>query len=114
MTSIISPQLSVTSLTSPTPTGSTPPTPSQYRTAYPSRQPNPPRNPAALRDYYNLKADAFVDTTSEPQQEEVKESELDAEGFGAEAYVRELLAEKDLEGILTTEAGLINGTRSVS
>ena len=111
MTTVTSPRLSVTSLASPTPTNSTPPTPSLSRTASPSRQSNPRRNRAALRDYYNLKASAPIDASSESQHDEieVKESELDAEGFDAEAYVREVLAGQDLKGVLKTEASLING-----
>lgn len=116
MTTIASPRLSVTSLTSPTSTNSTPPTPSLSRTASPSRQPNPRRNRAALRDYYNLKAAAPVDATSNASEHgemDVKESELDAEGFDAEAYVKEMLADKGLEGVLRAEAGLINGATTL-
>ena len=111
MATITSPRLSVTSLVSSTPTNSTPPTPSLSRTASPSRQANPRRNRAALRDYYNIKAAVAVDASSESQPEdvEVKESELDAEGFDAEAYVRKLLAGQGLAGVLRAEAGLING-----
>lgn len=112
MTTITSPRLSVTSLTSPTPSSSTPPTPSISRTASPARQPTTRRNRAALRDYYNLKAAAPIDATSnasEHEEIEVKESELDAEGFDAEAYVREVLAGQDLQGVLRAEAGLVNG-----
>lgn len=36
--------------------------------------------------------------------------ELDAEGFDAEEYVRQVLSKEDLEGVLRIEAGLINGT----
>jgi len=39
----------------------------------------------------------------------VKESELDAEGFDAEAYVRGVLAGQGLESVLKVEGGLING-----
>ncbi|KAL8797525.1 MAG: hypothetical protein Q9195_000341 [Heterodermia aff. obscurata] len=111
MATITSPRLSVTSLTSPTPTNSTPPTPSISRTASPARQPTTRRNRAALRDYYNLKAAAPIDATSnasEHEEIEVKESELDAESFDAEVYVREVLAGQDLQGVLRVEAGLIN------
>ena len=111
MATIASPRLSVNSQTSPTPTNSTPPTPSLSRTTSPARQANPRRNRAALRDYYNIKAAAPADASSESQPEdvEVKESELDAEGFDAEAYVREVLAGQGLAGVLRAEAGLING-----
>ena len=39
----------------------------------------------------------------------MKESELDAEGFDAEAYVKDALAKQNLAGVLRAEAGLING-----
>jgi hypothetical protein len=39
----------------------------------------------------------------------VQASELDAEGFDAEEYVRRVLSTEDLEGVLRIEAGLING-----
>lgn len=39
----------------------------------------------------------------------VRESELDAEGFDAEGYVRVILARESLEGLLRIEGGLING-----
>lgn len=39
----------------------------------------------------------------------MEESELDAEGFDAEAYVRGVLAGQGLEGVLKVEGGLING-----
>jgi hypothetical protein len=39
----------------------------------------------------------------------VQASELDAEGFDAEEYVRRVLSKEDLEGVLRIEAGLING-----
>lgn len=38
----------------------------------------------------------------------MKESELDAEGFDAEAYVKDALAKQDLAGVLRAEAALIN------
>lgn len=40
---------------------------------------------------------------------EVKASELDGDGFDAEAYVRRILAGQGLEGVLRVEGGLING-----
>lgn len=39
----------------------------------------------------------------------VRESELDADGFDAEGYVRVILARESLEGLLRIEGGLING-----
>lgn len=112
MSTIASPRPSTTSLTSPTPTASTPATPTLSRTASPTRSQAPQRrNRTALRDYYNLKSAAPVDASNSAQHEEadVKESELDAEGFDAEAYVRGVLAGQGLEGVLKVEGGLING-----
>lgn len=43
------------------------------------------------------------------EEAEVKESELDIEGFDAEAYVKGVLAGQGLEGVLRVEGGLING-----
>lgn len=40
---------------------------------------------------------------------EGKESELDGEGFDAEAYVRGVLGREGLEGVLRVEGGLVNG-----
>lgn len=40
---------------------------------------------------------------------EIKESELDKEGFDAEKYVADVLAREGLEGVLRVEAGLISG-----
>jgi len=102
----------MTSLTSPTPTASTPATPSLSRTASPNRSQAPQRrNRTALREFYNLKAAAPADASNGAQHEdaEVKESELDAEGFDAEAYVRGVLAGQGLESVLKVEGGLING-----
>ena len=114
MSTIASPRTSVTSLASPTPTNSTPPTPSLSRTASPNRsntQAPRRRNRAALRDYYNLKTVAPVDASNGNQHDETefKDSELDREGFDAEAYVKEVLASQGLEGILKVEGNLING-----
>ena len=76
-------------------------------------QPQQRRNRAALRDYYGIKNAAPPEATSGLQHEQHEdlynqESELDREGFDAEAYVTELLSKEGLEGIIKVEAGLIN------
>lgn len=43
------------------------------------------------------------------EEGEIKESELDREGFDAEKYVAEVLGREGLEGVLRVEAGLIGG-----
>lgn len=112
MSTITSPRPSLTALTTPSSSRRTsldPPSRSQA----PSPQVGPPRrNRAALRDYYGLKAIAPVDASNGARHEEtpVRESELDAEGFDPEGYVREVLAREGLEGVLRVEAGLVNGT----
>lgn len=55
-----------------------------------------------------------ADAINGAQQQEtvVRDSELDAEGFDSEGYVREVLAREGLEGVLRIEAGLVNGTSS--
>ncbi|KAL8944792.1 MAG: hypothetical protein Q9216_000214 [Gyalolechia sp. 2 TL-2023] len=80
----------------------------------------PRRNKTALRDYYNLKAAAPVDASSGQQHEEtdntlpeIKSSELDAPGFDAEAYVRNVLSRESLQGLLKIESGLINEIRGL-
>ena len=76
----------------------------------PASQPQQRRNRAALRDYYGIKNAAPPEATSGLQYEDLdhKESELDREGFDAEAYVKDLLSREGLEGIIKVEAGLIN------
>lgn len=114
MSTITSPRPSLTAVTTPSSSRRTsldPPSRSQA----PSPQTGlPRRNRAALRDYYRLKAAAPVDSSNNAQQEEaaLRESELDAEDFDPESYVREVLAREGLEGVLKIEAGLVNGTLS--
>ncbi|KUJ14820.1 uncharacterized protein LY89DRAFT_686460 [Mollisia scopiformis] len=81
----------------------------------------PKRNRAALREYYNLKKNAApsssiipeVDAASETSSihsyafSDVAESELDKEGFDAEAYVKKVLREKDLKELLVTYGGVL-------
>ena len=114
MSTITSPRPSLTALTTPSSSRRTsldPPSGSQA----PSPHVDPPRrNRTALRDYYGLKAAVSADAINGAQQQEtvVRDSELDAEGFDSESYVREVLAREGLEGVLRIEAGLVNGTSS--
>ena len=82
------------------------------------------RNRAALRDYYGLKgvpsasdAKSIVETDNQSVQNEVLEeeeslTELDKEGFNAEAFVNNILATSGLEGVLKVEADLVSRTHS--
>ncbi|KAL8945201.1 MAG: hypothetical protein Q9211_000282 [Gyalolechia sp. 1 TL-2023] len=88
------------------------------RATSPARPPR--RNKTALRDYYNLKAAAPGDASNGQQREgtdtgvpEIRSSELDALGFDAEAYVRDLLSKESLQGLLKIESGLINEIRGL-
>ncbi len=117
---IASPRPSITSLT----------TASSRRPSIDAQSPRPEvlssssfssqrRNRAALRDYYKLKnaasaVDASTNNGAQSQaahEEEgaLRNSELDAEGFGAEGFVKGILAQEGLEGLLRIEGGLING-----
>lgn len=44
---------------------------------------------------------------------DVRESELDRDGFDAEGYVQEVLRREGLEGVLRIEGGLVNGRSGV-
>lgn len=85
--------------------------PSSSRTSLdipqPQRAGNPRRNRAALRDYYNIKANEGLQAT--PAKEELEVSELDKEGFDPEEYVKDVLEKQGLEGVLKVEGGLVNG-----
>lgn len=113
MSTITSPRPSLTSLTSA----------SSRRPSLDSQPISSPpiparRNRAALRDYYRLKQTNNT-KAAQPQDDSAAgvgglgtgsaTSELDAEGFDAEEYVRRVLSKEDLEGVLRIEAGLING-----
>lgn len=103
----------------------------------PARHPAPTqrRNRAALRDYYGLKPtgsantlapsgfgivseDGELDAVGGRERDgaggkwgdgEVKEGEMDKEGFDAESYVREVLGREGLEGVLRIEGALVGG-----
>ncbi|KAI9850636.1 MAG: hypothetical protein M1838_005350 [Thelocarpon superellum] len=119
MSTIASPRPSITSLV--TPTSSRRPsldTVTRSQTTSPSRPPHPQqrRNRAALRDYYGLKGSAPEETPSEPESKDdvgVEESELDDDGFDADAYVRGLLEKEGLEGVLKVEGRLVNEIRNL-
>ncbi|KAF2001026.1 hypothetical protein P154DRAFT_399851, partial [Amniculicola lignicola CBS 123094] len=98
--------------------------PSSTRTSFDSsRQPivNPRRNRAALRDYYGIKAakDAEAKISEESSRTELgldedeTLTELDKEGFDAEAYVNNILATSGLSGVLKVEAGLVSQIRNL-
>lgn len=117
MSTITSPRASVASLQTPTCSRRTSiDTVTRSQASSPSRVPPPQqrRNRAALRDYYGIKsAAAPVDTSSgllHEESVEATDSELDREGFDAEAYVAGVLGRERLEGILKVEGGLINGS----
>jgi len=44
------------------------------------------------------------------EESDVKDSELDREGFDAEGYVRGLLGREGIAGLLGVEGGLVGGT----
>lgn len=78
------------------------------------------RNRVALRDYYRLAKNLTTSTseTSTPLHDDelvsaVPESELDAEGFDAEGYVKGILAREGLEDILRIERALINEIKAL-
>ncbi len=115
MSTITSPRPSTPSLQTPT---------SSRRTSYdttraisPARAPQPHQrrgNRAALRDYYGLKAAASLPPevtvgSALKDEADIKESELDKEGFDAEAYVKKALETEDLEGVLRLEGRLLGG-----
>lgn len=78
------------------------------------------RNRAALRDYYGLKASGAAsdakgtsDTDQQtPRKENFEEdetlTELDKEGFDADAFVNNILSTSGLEGVLKVEADLVS------
>ncbi|KAF2741951.1 hypothetical protein M011DRAFT_497790 [Sporormia fimetaria CBS 119925] len=80
------------------------------------------RNRAALRDYYGLKAakqdgqrisEESTRTELGPEVEEETLTELDKEGFDAEAYVNSVLATSGLSEVLRVEASLVSQIRNL-
>lgn len=116
MSTITSPRASVASLQTPTSSRRTS-LDTVARSQASSPQPQQRRNRAALRDYYGIKSSSTaaapptVDSVNVggSQQEEVRDSELDGEGFDAEGYVKGVLGREGLEGVLRVEGGLVSG-----
>ncbi|KAH9905996.1 Vps51/Vps67-domain-containing protein [Xylariomycetidae sp. FL2044] len=87
---------------------------------------NPKRNRAALREYYNLKKGA-AGTATPPQVEvtdpagetgphessEVPSSEMDKEGFDADAFVKRALADSSMEELLRLYTRVLGETRAL-
>ncbi|KAF2838563.1 hypothetical protein M501DRAFT_934410 [Patellaria atrata CBS 101060] len=110
MSTIASPRIS-TSIRSPSSSRTS------FESPHPQQAPRPARrNRAALRDYYGIKAplaDASEEALKEDWREEDNSSELDKEGFNAEAYVASVLAREGLEGVLKVEGGLMSEIRGL-
>lgn len=89
------------------------------QSASPSRNAAPRRNRAALREYYNIKKEEQIaeDVRSESEfsvnDSDVVESELDRDGFDADAYVNRVLQEQSLEGLLGTYNRILTGIESL-
>ncbi|KAL8747419.1 MAG: hypothetical protein Q9184_007604 [Pyrenodesmia sp. 2 TL-2023] len=124
MSTITSPRQSIASLSPPPSRRSSLDTITRSQATSPARPAR--RNKTALRDYYNLKAtttttapaDANTINAQQQQQQqreeqEVPQSELDAPGFDAEAYVRGVLERESLQGLLRIESGLIGEIRGL-
>ncbi|KAL7619674.1 hypothetical protein AAE478_010215 [Parahypoxylon ruwenzoriense] len=100
----------------------------------PSRDANPNANPhaatkrnrAALREYYNIKKPAaatpppqvevtnpFGETGAHEQYSEVPPSEMDKEGFDADAFVKKALAENGMEDLLRLYTRVLGETRAL-
>ena len=88
--------------------------PTTSRTSSPAPTTTRRTNRSALRDYYNLKPSSPTDvstgahTPSSNVENAAKASPLDEEGFDADGYIKSVLANQSLEGVLKVEAGLIN------
>ncbi|KAL8901154.1 MAG: hypothetical protein Q9192_000689 [Flavoplaca navasiana] len=117
MSTIASPRQSTTSLSTDQSRRPSLDTTTRSQATSPARPAR--RNKNALRDYYGLKATAPTDASNGQQRSspdpvpETTLSELDAPGFDAEAYVRDVLARESLQGLLKIESGLINEIRAL-
>ena len=122
MSTITSPRPSVTSPTTPSSSRrasvDTVATRSQSNSTSQAPAPQQRRNRAALRDYYGIKVagvESAALATPPHSEHELKEdvegekSELDADGFDADAYVKSLLDKEGLPGVLRVEGRLVNG-----
>jgi hypothetical protein len=107
-----------------TPTSSSRPSidsPSNARSteASPNRNPapQPRRNRAALREYYNLKKEDKADDAGSEysinDHSDVQESEMDREGFDAEVYIKHVLETQNLEELLKTYNQVLTGQTSL-
>ena len=72
-------------------------------------QGNPRRNRAALRDYYKLKSPPASSRTEPDVTKNEEISEIDRDGFDAQAYVQRLLENEGLEGLIRAELSLVSG-----
>ncbi|KAI9743348.1 MAG: hypothetical protein M1818_003194 [Claussenomyces sp. TS43310] len=80
--------------------------------------PQPRRNRAALREYYNLKREEQKtdDASSEysiNDHSDVQEGEMDREGFDGEAYVKHALETQSLEELLKTYNQVLTDVRAL-
>jgi hypothetical protein len=105
------------------PTIATPPSSSrpsidnaQIRSSSPSPNRGPPqprRNRAALREYYNIRKEEKPDDVGSEysinDHSEVQEGEMDREGFDGEAYVKHALETQSLEELLKTYNQVLTG-----
>lgn len=79
----------------------------------PPQTPPPKRNNrAALREYYNIRRPAPQDT-NEDSRSEVPTTELDVEGFDADAWVERKLAESGLEELLRLYTTVLGEIRAL-
>lgn len=122
MTTITSPRQSIASLSPDPSRRSSLDTVTRSQATSPARPAR--RNKTALRDYYNLKASTAPSNAPQQQQQQQQQqqreeqevpqqSELDAPGFDAEAYVRGVLERESLQGLLRIESGLIGEIRGL-
>ncbi|KAI1353767.1 Vps51/Vps67-domain-containing protein [Xylaria sp. FL0043] len=117
-----------------TPTSSTRPSLDSARSPVSSPNPNgslsapnanPRRNRAALREYYNIKKGAGTATppqvevtdaaggTGHHEHSEVPPSEMDKEGFNADAFVKKALAENGMQDLLRLYTRVLGETRAL-
>ncbi|KAJ2995104.1 hypothetical protein NUW58_g1365 [Xylaria curta] len=119
-----------------TPTSSTRPSLDSARSPVSSPNPNgslsapnanPRRNRAALREYYNIRKGASAGTATPPHVEvtdsagemgphehsEVPPSEMDKEGFDADAFIKKALAENGMQDLLRLYTRVLGETRAL-
>ncbi|KAI1171701.1 Vps51/Vps67-domain-containing protein [Nemania sp. FL0916] len=117
-----------------TPTSSTRPSLDSTRSPISSPNPNgslsapnanPRRNRAALREYYNIRKGAAAGTppqvevtdptgeTGPHEHSEVPPSEMDKDGFDADAFVKKSLAENGMQDLLRLYTRVLGETRAL-